>query len=292
MHSDFDRSSSYVGEQGLQNHITFVSFSARDKTLPLNSDRHILDAQNIVVQDLTIELDDRLAWDKVQDWVPISSAKLHFERCQFQSTSSSMWAFTIPWRGSFRFYQNLFSFRSSRHPGVWVFPFKPGSRVWFEGNNFDGCGIQTRCVSSPQRTEDSQDTAEIEAWKRFGRISFVGNGGVRGLSIQEGFPSVEITGMNRIGRLNVDLIIDDSERTSIYLGSREKIDLQFHNCLQHRSLFLAMRRLAAMNHDNRQLVVLDRQLERIEYFLNKEKEIPSLSNYWVWIEYWQDRAHG
>ena len=98
--------------------------------------------------------------------------------------------------------------------------------------------------------------------------------------------------MNRVDRLNVDLIVDGDEgkRTSIYLGPREKIDPLFYNCLQHRSLFLAMRRLAAINHDSRQLTVLDRQLERIEYFLNKGQGAPSVLDYRVWIEYWQDRA--
>ena len=51
-----------------------------------------------------------------------------------------------------------------------------------------------------------------------------------------------------------------------------------------------MRRLAAINHDSRQLTVLDRQLERIEYFLNKGKDTPSVLDYRVWIEYWQDRV--
>ena len=85
--------------------------------------------------------------------------------------------------------------------------------------------------------------------------------------------------------MNVDLIVDGDEgkRTSIYLGPREKIDPSFYNCLQHRSLFLAMRRLAAINHDSRQLTVLDRQLERIEYFLNKGQDAPSVLDYRVWI---------
>ena len=98
--------------------------------------------------------------------------------------------------------------------------------------------------------------------------------------------------MNRVDRLNVDLTIDADEgkQTSIYLGPREKIDPSFHNCLQHRSLFLMMRRLAAFNHDSRQLTVLDRQLERIEYFLNKGRDAPSAYDFRIWIEYWQDRV--
>ena len=49
-----------------------------------------------------------------------------------------------------------------------------------------------------------------------------------------------------------------------------------------------MRRLAALNHDSRQLTVLDGQLERVEY-LNKGREAPPVFDFRVWIEYWQDR---
>ena len=82
---------------------------------------------------------------------------------------------------------------------------------------------------------------------------------------------------------------DECEQTSIYLGPREKIDPSFHNSLQHRSLFLMMRRLAALNHDSRQLTVLDKQLERIEYFLIRGRDTPLILDFRVWIEYWQDR---
>ena len=93
-------------------------------------------------------------------------------------------------------------------------------------------------------------------------------------------------------QMDIDLVVDADagEPTSIYLGPREKIDPSFHNCLQHRSLSLAMRTLAAVNQDSRQLAVLDRQLERIEYFLNKGRGAPSVFDFRVWLEYWQDRA--
>ena len=285
---DFDRSLEFISEQGLQDHIAFISFSARDYRLPMNSEHHILELQNIMVRDLVIEMDDRAAWHGVQDWTPVSYAKLHFERCQFQCPAANMWEFTIPWRGSFRFHKNVFFFSSSRHPGAWIFPFEHGSRVRFVRNDFAGSTIQTRCIVSAERAEDSQGGASHGQ----GHIAFVGNMGVRELWIQQGYSSVEIVGMNQIDRLMVDLLVDGDEgnQTLIYLGSREKIDPQFDYCLQHRSLFLTMRRLAAMNHDSRQLAVLDRHLERIEYFLNKGVDTPSLLNYWVWIEYWQDRV--
>ncbi len=52
---DFERSSEYVREQGLHEHITFVSAKHWDKTLPLNSERHIFEIDNVVVRDLEIE---------------------------------------------------------------------------------------------------------------------------------------------------------------------------------------------------------------------------------------------
>lgn len=284
---DFDRSLEFIREQGLQDHIAFIPFSARDNRLPLNSEQHILALENIMVRDLVIEMDDRLAWHGMQEWTPVSYAKLHFEGCQFQCPTPNMWSFTMPWRGRFRFYKNEFLFSPSRHPGVWLFAFEHGSRVRFVKNDFAGSTIQTRCFVSAESVEDP----EGEASYRQGHIAFVGNTGVRELWIQEGYSSVEILGMNQIDRLMVDLLVggDEGNQTLIYLGPREKIDPRFDYCLQHRSLFLTLRQLAAMNHDSRQLAVLDRHLERIEYFLNKGVDTPSLLNYRVWIEYWQDR---
>ncbi|MDE0420733.1 MAG: hypothetical protein OXK76_07580 [Gammaproteobacteria bacterium] len=289
---DFERSSGFVCDQGLGEHIAFVSVKDWDQSLPLNSERRIFEIDNIVVRDLEIELDDGSAWDAMVDWIPVSNAKWHFERCCFRCPSPNMWAVGFPWRGSFRFHKNEFRFPSDGHRGgAWIFPFKSGSRVSFVGNDFGGKTIQTRCVGSEKGKDGSEGASGDEGWQSLGQIAFVANKRVGDLWIQEGYSSVEITGMNRIDRLNVDLIVDADEgkQTSIYLGPREKIDPSFHNCQQHRSLFLSMRRLAALNHDSRQLTVLDRQLERIEYFLNKGREAPPVFDFRVWIEYWQDR---
>ena len=179
-----------------------------------------------------------------------------------------------------------------RFAGSWMFAFEAGSRAWFGRNDFSGGQIQTECVTLVAATKGGEDSSADQVWERSGEIAFVGNKRVGSLAIFEGFASIELTGMNRIGRLNADLLVDGNEarRTSVYLGPREKIDPDFHNSLQHRSLFLAMRELAAMRHDGRQLAVLDRQLERIEYFLNKGQDSPSVKDYRIWIEYWQDRV--
>ncbi len=195
-----------------------------------------------------------------------------------------MWAIVFPWHGSFRFSNNKFC--NPTH-GIGLLSFGSGSRVWFTGNDFAGNDIQTQCTGSKKEGSDSPARAS----KALGEISFLANKRLASLSIQEGYSSIEISGMNRIDRLAVDLIIEGEEdrRTSIYLGPRERIDPKFFNCLQHRSLFLDMRRLAAINQDNPQLTVLDRKLERIEYFLSKERGSPSIFDLGIWIQYWQDR---
>ena len=75
----------------------------------------------------------------------------------------------------------------------------------------------------------------------------------------------------------------------VYFGPREKIDRHFHHSLQHRQLFLHLRHLSAVTHDARQLSILDKQIDRIEYFLNKNQDTPYLRDFRLWTEYWQDR---
>ena len=286
---DFERSLKYVREQGLEDHIKYVSLWRRDQALPLNSERHIYELYNIVVRDLEIELDNSLAWAAVGDWFPVSSAKWHFEGCRFLGPSPGMWSFVFPWRGSFRFHKSDFC-HPDQYGGLWTFAFGGGSRAWFVGNDFTSGRIQVSRARPSAEMDDPGAASVVDWW--LGRIAFVANDGVQELDILEGYSSIEITGTNRIDRLTVDLNLeaDRVRQTSIYLGPREKIDPLFHNCMQHRSLFLDMRQLAAMNHDSRQLTVLDRQLERIEYFLNKGQNTPSPLDCRVWIEYWQDRV--
>ncbi len=287
---DFSLSSEYVRNQGLKHHIAFETHSGRDNALPLNSEHHIYDMDNILVRDLVIKLDDWLIWNQVEDWAPVSSAKLHFERCRFQVPTANEWIFKLPWCGSFRFYKNEFCFPASKHSGHWLFIFVSGSSAWFEGNDFTGNNIQTSCNSPVANLDDSNVVPLVERPR--GRISFVANRGVHEFMIREGYSDIEITGMNRIDRLNIDLIVegDGAKRTSTYLGPREKIDPSFHFSLEQRYVFITMRQLAAMNNDSRQLTVLDRYLERIEYFLNKGEDTPSLLEFFVWFEYWQDRV--
>ena len=289
---DFDRSLPYLAENGLRKHITFVSSTS--KNLPLNSERHLYGMNDIVIRNLHIDLNDRLAWTAHDDWEPLSHAAWHFENCCFEA-SSNMWSIDFPWRGRFRFYKNEFNFRDSQFVGHWLFIFQTGSWILLQGNNFRGHRIQTRCVPSTL-ARDASDEA-VPEFRESGSISFVGNRAISNLGILEGYSAVSFAGMNRIENLWLMKLSDaahlgnamHTQEPMVYFGPREKIDRHFHYCLQHRQMFLRLRHLAAMTHDARQLSVLDKQIDRIEYFLNKEQDAPYPLDYRIWIEYWQDR---
>ena len=289
---DSDRSLSYLAENDLHKHITFVSNTFSN--LPLNSERHLYGVNDIVIRNLHIDLNDRSAWTAHDDWEPLSHAAWNFENCYFDASSSNMWSIIFPWPGGFRFYKNEFNFRSSSLWGYWSFVFQARSRILFQGNNFRGHDIQTRCAPSTLDQDASDET--VPEFRESGSISFVGNRAIANLGIGE-YSSVSFTGMNRIERLWFMKISDAAhlggathmQEPMVYFGPREKIDRHFHHCLHHRQMFLHLRHLAAMTHDARQLSVLDKQIDRVEYSLNKEQDAPCLLDYRIWIEYWQDR---
>ena len=284
---DLDLSIPFLKESGLDKNIVFVSRS--HKKLPLNSERHLYDINNMVVKKLHIDLDDRSVWEKYDDWKPLNHAKWHFENCRFVPSVSYAGLMHFAWMGSFRFYKNVFEFQSRGIIGSCLVGFGNGSRVMFQVNDFKGNSIQTRCFSVAE--ERAADVGTNSNPHSSGRISFMGNKGISSLGILEGYASVALTGMNRIGQLWFHPNLDDgtAQELSVYLGPREKIDPDFDYCLQHRNLFTSMRRKAALNQDTRQLNILDKQLERIEYHMNKEQDTPSLFDFRIWIEYWQDR---
>ena len=290
---DFDRCLPYLTERGLQEHIIFVSGLSR--RLPLNSDRHVYDINNIIIRKLHIQLNDRQTWAAYDDWQPLAHSKWHFESCDFDASGSNMYSMHFPWSGSFRFYKNDFGFRSHSVMGYWLFVFQNGSRVVLQRNNFRNHHIQTRCIPQKGAVDESDSIAREVG--DVGGISFIGNRAISSLDILEGYSSVSFTGMNQIDRLwfariSETIAHDDGshgQQPVVYFGPREKIDRHFHHCLQHRRLFLYLRGLAAGSHDRRQLGVLDKQIDRIEYFLNKEQDGPSVADLRNWAEYWQDR---
>lgn len=291
---DFNQSMHYIAENGLNNHITFPSWKLNP--LPLNSERHLYSMSNIVIRNLRINLDDRSGWTAHDDWKPLSNAKWHFEFCYFEvSSSTNMWDIQFPWPGSFRFYNNEFIFRSAGYPGHWLFVFHANSTILLQGNNFKGHDIQTSCIPSSLDTNASHET--VSKMRGTGRISFVGNKAISTLGILEGYSSISFSGMNRIDHLWLLNTADDTQYSDhsceyepkVYFGPREKIDRYFNHCLQHRDMFLYLRRLASMTHDTPQLNILDKHIDRIDYYLNKEQLPPLPTDFWIWCEYWQDR---
>ena len=75
----------------------------------------------------------------------------------------------------------------------------------------------------------------------------------------------------------------------IYIGPRERIDPYFHRPLHHRSLFSSMKEFASKKQDAHLVNVLNKQLDRIEYFLTKDQEVSFFPDRSKWFEYWQDR---
>ena len=75
----------------------------------------------------------------------------------------------------------------------------------------------------------------------------------------------------------------------IYLGAREKIDLDNSNSLHHRRLFVTLREIASNQQDTRLMNTLDRQIDRIEYYLTKEQTVSFRKDMRGWVEYLQDR---
>ena len=292
MRWEFERSLGYLRKQGLQEHIDFPKIRYGERKLPLISERQIYKLQDVRLRDLEIEMDHGMNLCEVNASGPVSTAKWHFEGCRFKHLSSNICSIVFSRRGSFRFYRSEFVLSPTLYESYWDLGFGEGSRVWFVENDFRDSKVQMRCDRLDGKSRTDVDITDTQDSLREGSISLASNERLEALLIPKGFSNIVIVGMNHIGYLNINLNLneDNNQGKSIYLGPREKVDASFNNCLHHRSLFLSMRRMAANNHDNRQLSILDRQLDRIEYFLNKERDAFSTFSLDLGIEYWQDRA--
>ena len=281
---DFARSTSVLKEQGLQGNI---SFARRDfKTLPINSEQHLYETDDIVISKLHIQLNEREGLALHSDWHPLSDAKWHFEHCYFEPASANMWTLNFPWCGSFRFYKNRFAFASQGGGKYWLFVFGAGSRLLFHGNDFRRSRFEIMGFSKLQ----DGDTART-ANKR-GHAAFVGNREIESLAIRDAFSSASFTGMNHVEVLQLRQLSDPKpgQNLCVHFGPRENIDPHFHYAMHHRRLFVGLKGIAVSNHDTRQSKILDRHVDRIDYFLNKEEDAPSPMDFRACIGYWQDRG--
>ena len=278
---DFALAIPFLKENGLDRNICFRSL---EKGLPLNSERQIYDSlANILIRNLTIKSDDAL-WSKQADWEPASHAKWHFEECRIEPRNLSQGNIYFPWGGDFRFYKNEFAFDDGKGGTlVWSFVFERGSRVLFQKNNFENSIIQIRCEGS-KNDSDSRDFG-------LGHLSFLGNKGIDRLELMCNAYSYVFRGTNHINFLRFSERDSNSSDTGpkIYIGPRERIDPYFHYPFHHRNLFLSLREYAGKKQDAYLINVLDKQLDRVEYFLTKDQEISFFADKREWFEYWQDR---
>ena len=282
---DFTLAIPFLKENGLDENICFRSF---DKGLPLNSERKIYNLlSNILVRNLTIKLDDISNWSKQADWEPASLAKWHFEECRIEPRNLSIGNIYFPWPGNFRFYKNEFFFGDSEGMQAWTFVFQRNSQVLFQKNDFRNSInniIQIRCEDS-KNDSDSRDFG-------LGNLSFLGNKGIDRLELMCNADSYVFRGTNYINflRLNEQNSNSSDIGPKIYIGPRERIDPYFHYPFHHRNLFLSLREHAGKKQDTHLVNVLDKQLDRVEYFLTKDQEISFSADKREWFEYWQDRT--
>lgn len=274
----------YIKDRGLGDHVLPLE-KAHNRRFPLNSDRNPYEIANIILRNMEIELEPNLCWDKDLLWVncPLRP-KWHFEYCRFKPSSSSMQGIPLGWLGSFRFYNNEFAFNYRDGDQYWLFCFASGSRVAFERNNFNDSSIQVRCIHETTCDEGSTDKLGL------GGISFSGNKKIDILAMRCRASDYVFDGLNDINYLVLDESSSNfSECESIYFGSRERIDPNFHYTQRHRRLFVTIREYGVNNHDTVLVNSSDKHLSRLEYFLTKEQKVPFRIDGFEWFEYWQDR---
>lgn len=294
----------------------------------MNSEKNIYDLNNIVIKNLNIKLDEEFVGREHIERETTSFAKWykwHFEECRFEPRFSNIQSVLFPWRGNFRLYKNIFDFGKSGGGRAWVFVFTSSSRVLFQKNDFKDSNVQISYMLS--RNDSSieklswggreahivRDDSYYEAMirKSYGlpetvrvdipdahsghiglrSISLIGNKGIENLRFRCNAEYYVFRGINHINRSGFNEFDSDSPNlnTKIYLGAREKIDPHFHNPLNHRNFFLSIKEFASKRQDARLVNVLDKQLDRIEYFLAKEQEVSLRVDGRQWLEYWQDR---
>lgn len=317
----------FLKQEGLHEHI--VVHEPRGLSIRyMNSERNIYDLSNLVFRNLDVELE--LHWKVGKDFVRLASrcwSKWHFENCRFHSPSPNMNSLVFDWFGSFRFYKSLFDFGDSRAMRAWTLAFVDGSRVLLQGNDFKNSSLQVCHFESEKDPETQElvwegirakfvkdssyyatkirekyslpDSAHLQmpnlGFRRFGlhSLSLLGNKGISNLELRCHATIYDFRGINHVNCLKFEELEDncqDRPDFDIYLGAREKIDLENHNSLHHRRLFVKLREIASSKQDTRLMNTLDKQIDRIEYFLTKEQKVSIRADWSGWVEYLQDRT--
>ncbi len=256
--------------------------------------------------------------------------KLHFEHCCFERGKSTA-TLIFPWPGSFRFAGNRFVFPTSGILGSWLLVFRQTSNVMFQHNDFDNCHIQMASSresddvprkklfweghSAYLREDEAYYKAMIRRAHKLpeavrltipgagysdaathvglGRVALVGNRGIESWLMRCDALHYAFRGRNHIKSLSFHESKSDLADAIIYIGQRERIDPDFRAPFYHRTLFLSIKAAAAGKGDARLVSALERQVDRIEYFLHREYNVSLSDGIGGWLEYWQDRfRHG
>ena len=288
---DFDLAIPFLEKEGLATHIVYLKPRMRySSNTSLNSENRAYQINNVIIKDLDITLSQTSLFGReYAPWDPLSTFMWHFERCRFEAGQMDYICF--PWSGDFRFHKCQFAF-SSTGLRVWIFSFVTSSRVTFQQNDFQNSSVQLSKIPPDQRDMRSNSTVN-----RLSRVALVGNKGIDSLTLECRARHYVLRGANRIESLSFDEFSRFSpdeyrERTDafyVHLGPLEMIDPKFHKPYHHRNLFISIRELAMSRHDTWLVNILDRQIDRIEYFLAKEQPVTFLSDRTKWFHYWQER---
>lgn len=326
---DLELAVPFLKDNGLADHV-FIH-QPRGEHLPRHPERSIYALENLILRRLDITLDESLVGGTKTDWDLMHRAiKLHFEHCSFKRGKSAA-RLVLPWSGSFRFERNRFVFPNSGIIGAWLLGFSRMSDVTFQHNDFDNSHIQMTSSresddARPKKLSWEGHSAylrEDEAYYKamikrahdlpeavrltipgsrysdagthvgLGRVALVGNRGIGSWLMRCDALNYSFRGGNHIQSLSFNESRNDFEDTIVYIGRRERIDTDFRAPFHHRNLFLSTKAVAAGRGDARQVSALERQIDRIEYFLNKECNASLSDGIGGWLEYWQDRLrHG
>ena len=320
---DLELAVPFLKDMGLADHV--IIHEPRGKNLPRHPERSIYALTNLIVRRLIINLDDSLVGGTKADWEIMRwGLKLHFEHCRFIPRTPNMATISYPWRGSFRFYNNEFSFSGSGARS-WLLAFPSMSDVTFNRNDFQESDIQV--VSDRPRDDTSVQEVSWEGHSAYllkdelyykemirrthrlpqsvrltipdspypgrhvglGSLGLVGNRGIRRLLMRCSAMHYSFRGQNHIQSLSFNESQSDLEESTVYFGARERIDRNFRAPFHHRYLFLALREAAERKGDAALVNTLAAYVDRIEYFVTKEHRVSPRDGVKQWLEYWQDR---
>ena len=318
---DFNLANPFLQREGLHGHI--VPFERRGKRLyPLNSERHVYDIDNLILRNLDIVKLERHSKFELEESHQLG-IKWHFEDCRFQPSSPNGQTISFGWHGSFRFHNNKFDLYDDKKMNWgWLLSFKRGSRVLFEKNDFKDNNLDIVCedreedssvqklswdgrdaflikddsyyMAMIRKSQQLPETVRLQSFVSSSRLNlglyelnFIGNKKIDRLYLRCQANDYVFRGTNCIKHLDFNESSSNFQYLrSMYFGFRERIDPHFDNALHHRELFLSMRKYGYEKQDVTLVNALDKQLERIEYFLVKDKK-KSFGG--ARIEYWQDR---